>query len=334
MSALRVLQVGVGSVGRRRLQILGDLPGVVVSGAVDTAPNARAAAQRLGAPWVGADLAEGLRQTQPNVVIVSTPHALHQHQVAAALAAGAHVLCEKPLGVNAAVVRELAALAAGAERRLAMSRNHLHLPSVSAALALVRSGQIGTIGDVATQVGHDRGASLTPWHRSAALSGGGCLRDNGAHALLIGHELWALADDAASVAHTEHSESVEDGDVDADVVATLKSVSGRTLRLHVSWRFTDGYRFVVHIQGDRGELKIDGPVGLRHRNLGSPWRELAVDDLGPMTSWRRDTTDFLTFVTTGAGPAAHSAAAALWTAEATDALYRSATSAAPEPVLA
>lgn len=322
-----MLQVGVGSVGRRRLAILGARPSVNVVGAVDLDPSA---ASHVGdVPWLGADLHDALAKTQPDVVIVSTPHGAHLQQVTAALQAGAHVLCEKPLGLGAEEVRALADLAGRLGKRLAMARNHLHLPSVAAALALIAEDKIGAVTHIDAQVGHGRGADLSPWHRSQANAGGGCLRDNGAHGLLICEAVWAAQSDTAVTARAIRSAALPGSDVDGEFVGQVTSGGGRTLALHTSWQFTDGYRFRVHIQGQGGEIRIAGPVGVRWRADGGDWQEVSVVDAGPMASWQKDTDDFLRWVTRGDGPAGASLAAGVWSASVTDALYRSAQSGEP-----
>lgn len=332
MARWRVLQVGVGGAGRRRLELLSALPEVEVVAAVDPSAQGRADARARGVDDAREDFDAALAQARPDAVVVSTPHGLHTAQVAASLASGAHVLCEKPMGVSAAGVRALRDSAAAAGLHLAMARNHLHLPSVAHGLALVTSNGIGAVRDMCVEIGHGRGAQLTAWHHSAALAGGGCLRDNGAHGLLLTHALWRALGDRPERARTLQYVPLEDGGVDAEVEAEVISAAGRKLGLKASWRLAQGYRFAVRVTGAEGALEIDGPVGLRWRRGDAPWQAVTLADAGPMESWRRDTVDFFDLLGSGAGPAADSLDAALWSAEVTDALYRSARTGQSEAV--
>ncbi len=96
MSRLRVALVGLGSIGRRHLRLLQERPDVSVE-AVETSKEALAAAQRDFGVLPAHISFAAMLETRPDVVWLATPTPLHAEQTMKALAAGAHVFCEKPM---------------------------------------------------------------------------------------------------------------------------------------------------------------------------------------------------------------------------------------------
>jgi predicted dehydrogenase len=80
-----------------------------------------------------------------DVVLVATPAEAHAEVVAVALAAGKHVLCEKPLGVDAEEARELRDLAHEAGVTSAVGFNYRYVPAVALARELADSGRLGEL---------------------------------------------------------------------------------------------------------------------------------------------------------------------------------------------
>src|SRR5207237_302473 len=83
----------------------------------------------------------------------------------ASLEAGKHVLCEKPLAIDAAEARSLALLADARGVRLATGLNHRFYPPVRDAMALISAWAIGRVESVRAQIGHKADAAfLAGWH--------------------------------------------------------------------------------------------------------------------------------------------------------------------------
>lgn len=114
MSELRVAVVGAGILGRRHARVFHEIEDAQVVGVADPNPDraAAAAAPSGCATYRGID--ELLAAVECDVVAVATPDHLHASPVLASLAAGKHVLVEKPLATSLA---EAHALVAEAERR-------------------------------------------------------------------------------------------------------------------------------------------------------------------------------------------------------------------------
>ena len=92
----RVVVVGLGSIGRRHGRLLQERPDVQVEVVEPSAEAVARASQELGNLPAHPRLEEALA-TAPDVVWLATPTALHADQAMAALKAGCHVFCEKPM---------------------------------------------------------------------------------------------------------------------------------------------------------------------------------------------------------------------------------------------
>src|SRR3546814_2486595 len=94
------------------------------------------------------DLAEWRRLVEaPDVdlVAITAPNALHKEMALAAIAAGKHVYCEKPMALTAADAGEMAGSAASAGVRTLVGYNYLHQPATALAKRLVEAGEIGAV---------------------------------------------------------------------------------------------------------------------------------------------------------------------------------------------
>ena len=89
--------------------------------------------------------AERLRPDGIEVVAVMTPNDRHFDDCRQALAAGLHVVCDKPLANTVAQARELLGLAATSQRLLCVTHNYSGYPMVRQARAMVQAGAIGAV---------------------------------------------------------------------------------------------------------------------------------------------------------------------------------------------
>src|SRR6185503_2862022 len=131
-----------------------------------------------------ATTAEACSATAPDLVIVASPPALHAEHAVAALAAGSHVLCEKPMATRAADAERMVAAAAGAERLLAIGMTRRLATGLLDARALIADG---ALGDDVRFAYRDGAVYDWPVRTSApfsrATAGGGVLTDIGSHAI-------------------------------------------------------------------------------------------------------------------------------------------------------
>jgi predicted dehydrogenase len=152
----RAAVIGTGFVGVVHVEALRRI-GVEVVGVLGSSPEraaAKAAAAGLPAPYASLD--ELLADRRVDVVHVATPNHLHVPQVRAALAAGKHVVCEKPLATTAADSAELLREAEASGLVHCTNFNLRYYPLVQQARALVASGELG-------RPYHAQGGYLQDW---------------------------------------------------------------------------------------------------------------------------------------------------------------------------
>ena len=128
--------------------------------------------------------AEAFAATAPSLTIVASPPALHAEHAVVALAAGSHVLCEKPMAIRAADAERMLAAAAGARRFLAIGMTRRMATGLLEARALIASGALGGSLRFVYRDGavYDWPVSTSaPFNRVTA--GGGALIDLGSHAI-------------------------------------------------------------------------------------------------------------------------------------------------------
>jgi predicted dehydrogenase len=156
---------------------------------------ARAAAARLGWAAVETDWRALIARDDVQLIDISAPGDLHAPIAIAALEAGKHVLCEKPLANTAAEAEAMAAAAdaafpAGA--RAMVGFNYRRIPALALARRLVQAGRVGRLRHVRAVYLQDwltdAGAPFT-WRMQAERAGSGALGDLGAHIVDLAHYL-------------------------------------------------------------------------------------------------------------------------------------------------
>ena len=129
-----------------------------------------------------------------DVVSITAPNALHKEMALAAIAAGKHVYCEKPLAPLAADASEMTDAAEGAGVKTQVGFNYLCNPMLGLAREMIAAGDLGEIrgyrGVHAEDYMADSAGAFTFRHDPA---GGGALADIGSHALATAEFLMGLA---------------------------------------------------------------------------------------------------------------------------------------------
>jgi predicted dehydrogenase len=189
---LRIGLVGTGFMGKTHA--LGfaaaprvfDLPyDVVLHSVADRTDDlAAAAARSLGFANSSGDWKRLVADPEIDLIDITTPNALHKEIALAAIAAGKHVYCEKPLAPRAGDAREMADAAEAAGIKTQVGFNYLCNPMMALARDLIASGELGEIrlyrGIHAEDYMMDAASPFTFRHDPA---GGGALADIGSHAL-------------------------------------------------------------------------------------------------------------------------------------------------------
>jgi predicted dehydrogenase len=142
---LRVAIAGTGFIGEVHARAVRRAGARLVGVAASTPERGRTAARLLDAEDAFAHAEAMATSTDVDVVHICTPNHLHAGLAEAALAAGKHVVCEKPLATDASAARRLAAAAAGSGRVATVPFVYRFYPLVREARARVAAGAIGPL---------------------------------------------------------------------------------------------------------------------------------------------------------------------------------------------
>ena len=218
-----------------------------------------------------------------DLVDVATPNHLHAPQAIAALEAGKHVVCEKPLADTLQAARAMAEVAAAAPGLAFVWYMYRRVPALALAHQLVRNGAVGRIYHVRAAYLQGWGGPETPllWRFQQEVAGSGAHGDLNAHLVdavrfITGEEIVTVE---GAIEHTfieeraviEGSAGGEIGGAGAATAATtapstvddavlfLARLTGGGIASFEASRLATGYhnahRFEIH--GDRGALRFD-----------------------------------------------------------------------------
>jgi predicted dehydrogenase len=146
MDTLKIAVVGAGSMGTVHISNYAHVPDCKVTAVCDPTEAGKAKAAEIGAASYS-DLSEMLAREDVDVVDVCTPSFLHKEHVLAALAAGRHVICEKPAALNKADAIEMCDFARKQNVRLFIAHVLQYSPDSILLRKLVESGEYGKVLD-------------------------------------------------------------------------------------------------------------------------------------------------------------------------------------------
>ncbi|MCR5872931.1 Gfo/Idh/MocA family oxidoreductase [Phenylobacterium sp. J426] len=258
----RIGFLGVGWIGRHRMQAMADTGLIEVAAIADPSAEMTQEAAKIapGAQVVG-DL-DGLLAVEVDGLVIATPSAMHAAQAIQALDAGVAVFCQKPLGRTAEEAACVVAAARQADRLLGVDFSYRFTEGMRRIREILRAGEIGRVF-AADLVFHNAYGPDKPWFYDPELSGGGCVMDLGVH--LVDLALWALdfpevedvrADLYAGAAPLAgRTDTVEDY-----AECRLRLAGGAVVRLACSWRLQAGTDAIIQA----GFYGTDGGTALKN----------------------------------------------------------------------
>ena len=276
MTALRIGLIGTGYIGRSHAiafsavgTVFEDIDPPVLEMVADVSETRAAVAQRaLGFRRSTSDWRALVTDPAVDIVDVCTPNHLHREMVLAALAAGKHVYCEKPLALSADDAAEMAAAADRAGVTHLVGFNFTCNPILQTVREMLAAGEIGELTGVRGRYLEDyRSDPALPfsWRCERRLAGPGALADLGSHLINLGH---VLVGDLARVNASLHTvirertdpstgkpRRVENEDVAYALVEFANGVPGS---FEIS-RVAAGYKhgLGLRIFGTRGSIDYD-----------------------------------------------------------------------------
>jgi predicted dehydrogenase len=275
-SELGVALIGTGFMGRLHSlaysvlpSFFPELPRVRRRVVADlTEDLARRGAHRFGYDEWAVDWEKVVRRDDVDIVDIATPNHLHRPIAELALRNGKHVLCEKPLALNAAEARQMSECARESKGVHMVSFNYRKCPAVLEAKRLIDEGVLGKIFHFRALYLQDWAIpAQTPfsWRFSAEESGSGALGDIGSHAIdfalyLVGNISSVVGLTKTFVGSRPIPGSSEPGSVNVDdcAVAMLRFENGAVGTLESS-RFSYGRKnyLTFEISGSKGSLAFN-----------------------------------------------------------------------------
>jgi predicted dehydrogenase len=315
---LKAAVVGTGFIGPVHIEALRRL-GIEVTGILaSTKEHGQKRADALRLPKAYGSLDELLAEPGLDAVHITTPNYLHKPMVEAAIAAGKHVVCEKPLAMNSGEGQHLLDLAQKAGIVHATNFNFRFYPLCQEARSLVQGGKLGTIYQIYGRYVQDWLLKETDWNWRLETELGGDMRavaDIGSHWLdltrfIAGQDISEVCADFATFLPLRKKPLVP-----------LETFAGKELQpdeyeereirtedyASILLRFADGAHGVLTVsqvaagRKNRNEFEINGSTGsvswnserveemwLGHRDKAS---ELLLKDATLMSSEARMTTE-------------------------------------------
>jgi predicted dehydrogenase len=245
----RIGFLGVGWIGRLRLQALAATGIADIVAVADTHPDAREVAVACAPGASAGDCLDYLLDQDLDGIVIATPSALHAEQARAALARGIAVFAQKPLTRTVDEAALVIAAARKSNRLLGVDFCYRHVAGLHELRDRIGSGELGRLYAI-DLVFHNAYGPDKPWFYDIRQSGGGCAMDLGSH--LVDMALWVsgsggfAALDAQLYARGQRllppHQTAEDY---ATVLGTLDV--GTSVRMSCSWRLPAGRDAVIEM---------------------------------------------------------------------------------------
>jgi predicted dehydrogenase len=250
---VRIALIGVGWWGQKMMRVLERAPGDIrVVRAVE--PNVETVRQVCADKGIAmtAEYADALNDPAVEAVVLATPHALHETQIAQAVAAGKHVFCEKPLALTKAGAMTAVTLCREAGLILGMGHERRWEPPVADLLTKADAGVLGRIHQIEANFSHDKFLSLAGdnWRLKADHAPAGGMTATGIHLLDLSVRLLGAAESVLCICE-QLSSDLPQGDT---VAAYVRFVGGGTSYVSASLANPFMSRFTVY--GSKGWIDI------------------------------------------------------------------------------
>ncbi len=271
---LKVGVIGLG-MGWGHLCGFAEHPAVELTAAADAQPEKLDRAHtELGVGRCYRDGFEMIKQEKLDIVSIAVPNFLHCPLTLAALSAGAHVLCEKPMALNAVEAESMLEAARHSKRKLGINFSYRFAPQSQAMKSVVDSGALGDIYYGRSVWLRRRGVpglhsyKAGGWFFKRETAGGGPLIDLGVHRLdfalwLMGYPevAWVMGSTYAKIAPALAKQANMEYSVEDFACAMIRFKNGATLELDASWaaNIAENEQMSTRLLGDQG--------GIFQRNL-------------------------------------------------------------------
>ncbi len=191
------------------------------------------------------DYKEMLKDPSLDAIIVAATNTTHAEMTIAALEAGKHVMCEKPMATNLADARKMIETAEKTGKKLMLAHNQRLEPATRKAREMIQSGRLGKVLTFTSIFGHPGCEDWAidgedTWFFKKDITGMGCLGDLAIHKLDLIR--WIMADDyvaATAMTDTLHKTYPDGGliDVEDNAICILRTKKGAMGTMIASWTY-------------------------------------------------------------------------------------------------
>jgi predicted dehydrogenase len=275
-----------------------------------------------------------------DAVYIALPNDMHKEYTIRAARAGLHVLCEKPMALNAEEGRAMLQAAQDSGKILSIAFHYRHKANARAAKQIIEDGELGDIYMVRVTALRRRGIPSWGTFTNKEIQGGGAMVDFGVH--LLDLALWLMGSPRVQEVTGVTSQRLgtrpnvnswgpwnhQDFQVEDHAAAFLRLSGGKAIQMEVSWALNIAESAEnVSLSGteaglDVFPLRINKPAHGMLINSTPAWMPGEKDNEGDL-----QTADFVDAVLEGRRPVV-TAAQALQVSEIVDAIYRSSVSGA------
>ncbi|MBC05751.1 Gfo/Idh/MocA family oxidoreductase [Thalassospira sp.] len=276
MKSLGVGLIGTGFMGKAHAlafgaarAIMGDVPESHLAVLCDTpAEKAKQMADQFGFAKSTSDWTSLISDPDVDIVSITTPNALHFDMAIAAIKAGKHVYCEKPLALTLDQAREMRDAARKAGVKTMVGYNYIKNPAFTHACRLVQAGEIGDIVHFRGWVDEDYQADPDlPWTWRAKLAdaGLGALGDMGCHLVSMAYGIAGPIESLIADMQTVHATrplsdgtgraKVENEDTASALVRFANGAQGSLSTSRSAWGRKNRLAWEVH--GTKGMICFD-----------------------------------------------------------------------------
>jgi predicted dehydrogenase len=263
---LGIIGSGIGYLHCQSLKKINDTEALAVAICDINEDRAKHVATECGISKVFTDHKEMLKDDSIDAIVVSTPNFLHAPQTIDSLQAGKHVMCEKPMAMNAAEAEQMVAVAKKTGKILMMGFNNRFRADSQLLKSFIDSGELGDIYYAKTGWLRRKGIpGLGGWFTTKAKAGGGPLIDLGVHVLDLA--LWLMGNPrpvsvmgSAYAKFGPQAAKEQGGTYDVEDLAAgfIKLDNGATLILEASWAsFVERERIYTQLCGTEGGADLD-----------------------------------------------------------------------------
>ena len=216
--------------------------------------SAREFALKWNIPKYTSSIRDAVEDPEVDIVVIGLPNFLHKEAILMACAAKKHILCTKPLALNAAEAKEILDTVEKAGLFNGYLEDLVYTPKTLKAIDMIQKGSLGRILWTRSREAHPGPHSAWFWDKK--LSGGGALVDMGCHCIEIGRSF--IGKDIRPVEAMCWAETqVKPIDAEDHAIALIKYENGAISQVEVSWNFRGGMDLRDEVSGTEGTLRLD-----------------------------------------------------------------------------